>query len=487
SAPGADLVLLHSRFRPSDRAARMQAVLAPQGERAKIIVATQALEAGVDLTSTTLVTELAPWSSLVQRFGRCNRFGECSGAVVWVDSEAEDAKPYTAAELEFARQRLLGLTACGPADLAGLAPSPPARGQVLRRRDLLDLFDTESDLSGFDLDVSPYVREADDTDVRIFWRSLPDGDASGQAAAARDELCAAPIGVARQLLKRKPNAAWIWDGLEERWQSAKADDLYPGATLLFDAAAGGYSAELGLAAELEDPVLPLDAGEGAPPDAMAGDERSRYSVSLAKHTLHVQHEIGVVADALGADDLRALLHEVARWHDAGKAHASFAERTGSAGPLLAKFAHATGKQSRPHSYFRHELASALAYLAAQDWRDEASLAAYLIAAHHGKVRMRVRALPRERGPRDSRRFARGVWDGDPLPSIALADGELPACVLDLGVANVGDGAHGASWTTRAQRLLRELGPFRLAWLEALVRIADWRASAAEDEEGHDDL
>ena len=486
-APGADLVLLHSRFRPKDRAARMQAVLAPQGERAKIIIATQALEAGVDLTSATLVTELAPWSSLVQRFGRCNRFGECAGSVVWIDAGTENPEPYSAAELEFARQRLLLLNACGPADLAGLAPSPPARGQVLRRRDLLDLFDTESDLSGFDLDVSPYVREADDTDVRIFWRSLPDGDASGQAAAARDELCAAPIGVARQLLKRKPNAAWIWDGLEERWQSAKADDLYPGATLLFDAAAGGYSAELGLAAELEDPVLPLDAGEGAPPDAMAGDERSRYSVSLAKHTLHVQHEIGVVADALGADDLRALLHEVARWHDAGKAHASFAERTGSAGPLLAKFAHATGKQSRPHSYFRHELASALAYLAAQDWRDEASLAAYLIAAHHGKVRMRVRALPRERGPRDSRRFARGVWDGDPLPSIALADGELPACVLDLGVANVGDGAHGASWTTRAQRLLRELGPFRLAWLEALVRIADWRASAAEDEEGHDDL
>src|SRR6185437_9824077 len=67
-APGADLVLLHSRFRPKDRAARMQAVLAPQGERAKIIIATQALEAGVDLTSATLVTELAPWSSLVQRF-----------------------------------------------------------------------------------------------------------------------------------------------------------------------------------------------------------------------------------------------------------------------------------------------------------------------------------------------------------------------------------------------------------------------------------
>ena len=35
----------------------------------RIIVATQVVEAGVDISATTLVTELSPWSSLVQRFG----------------------------------------------------------------------------------------------------------------------------------------------------------------------------------------------------------------------------------------------------------------------------------------------------------------------------------------------------------------------------------------------------------------------------------
>jgi CRISPR-associated endonuclease/helicase Cas3 len=33
-----------------------------------------------------------------------------------------------------------------------------------------------------------------------------------------------------------------------------------------------------------------------------------------------------------------------------------------------------------------------------------------------------------------------------------------------------------SWTERSLGLLDEHGPFRLAYLEALVRIADWRGT-----------
>jgi CRISPR-associated endonuclease/helicase Cas3 len=44
---------------------------------------------------------------------------------------------------------------------------------------------------------------------------------------------------------------------------------------------------------------------------------------------------------------------------------------------------------------------------------------------------------------------------------------------------LGEGEQGPSWTERSLKLLDEHGPFCLAWLETLVRLADWRASAAE--------
>jgi CRISPR-associated endonuclease/helicase Cas3 len=132
--------------------------------------------------------------------------------------------------------------------------------------------------------------------------------------------------------------------------------------------------------------------------------------------------------------------------------------------------------------FRHELASALAWLALHRDDADADLIAYLIAAHHGKVRMSLRALPQETEAPDGRLFARGVWDGDRLPAVQFLDGETaPEVELKLDLMQLGDGPQGPSWTARTQGLLKAIGPFQLAWREALLRIADWRASRAEQE------
>lgn len=495
--------LIHSRFRAAERQALVRG-LKEAPDLGRIVVATQALEAGVDISSAVLFTEVASWSSLVQRFGRCNRYGEHpDGAdLFWIDLPDTAAAPYEEGDLAEARAKLAGLDGGGPADLASLPPSAPARGHVIRKRDLIDLFDTEPDLSGFDVDVSLYVRDAEDTDVRLFWRpvgqgqKIPDEDVS---APSRDELCPAPIGGAKDLLKRSEGRAWRWDTLAKRWTVVGKDDVYPGLTIWIDSEVGGYDRRLGFEPSSKVFVDSLES-DGEPPPGVPGDPDSltrKVRVSLSKHTDHVCREMQKLVSALdvGEDEGRLLI-EAATWHDWGKAHLAFVALTRDAlgdgvSPPLAKWPRAPKGQKLPEGarrYFRHELASSLGYLAHREWKEEASLVAYLIAAHHGKVRMRLRALPSERPPKDDRLFARGVHDGDLLPSTRLGDLDVPETFLDLDIMQLGDSERcGPSWSARTQRLLKQHGPFKLAWLEALLRIADWRASAAEDELTDDDV
>lgn len=496
TSDGLERLLVHSRFRKAERDGLMLRLRAAPPTKGRIVVATQALEAGVDVTSSVLMTEIAPWSSLVQRFGRCNRYGECGeeGAdLFWIDLRDEEAKPYEPSDFAEARKKLTTLSACGPADLAAIPPSAPPRGHVIRKRDLLDLFDTDPDLSGFDVDVSLYVRDADDTDVRLFWRPV-EGNAPPEdsPAPARDELCPAPIGGAKKLVERTKRA-WRWDALAKEWRGVKKDEIFPGLVIWVDAASGGYDPERGFdaSANAEVTAVPAPDAQEAGMDDDPDTYTSTVRVSLARHSAHVRDQAATLAKTLGLSKTeRDLIVEAALWHDLGKAHEAFAALTGGVLPPLAKWPKSQKGENRPKSprkFFRHELASALAYLANRGWAEDANLSAYLIAAHHGKVRMRLRALPKEPPPEGDRLFARGVWDGDMLPETRLDDIVVPATKLDLDLMHLGEGPCGPSWSARTQALLKKHGPFRLAWLEALVRIADWRASAAEEEAGHDDV
>ena len=168
-----------------------------------------------------------------------------------------------------------------------------------------------------------------------------------------------------------------------------------------------------------------------------------------------------------------------------------AERKGTLWAKSDRFRGPARRDGKP-SGFRHELASALLWLQGRGaGRGDGNLVAYLIAAHHGKVRLSLRALPGEEGPKPPRPadtlFARGVWDGDVLPaegSEALEiDGEtITPTALDLAYMRLGeDERRGASWLARTVGLrdAEAFGPFRLAFLETVLRAADWRASASE--------
>ena len=516
----AERLLLHARFRPAERSALERRIHEPSGATGRIVVATQAVEAGVDLDSRVLFTELAPWASLVQRFGRCNRAGRFDDALIrWIDIHEETgdlALPYTPETLAAARLQLHATPSASPADLP---PVTEARSptQVLRRRDLLELFNTDADLSGFDVDVSPYIRDTGTPQVQVFWRAMDDGDATTQPAPTREELCPASIAQVRAHLNKKlPSTrhratgrdkprAWRFDPLggenrEGAWSLVRnPEETRPGQTLMLDAADGGYDSTRGFLPGAKGPVS-LVTQTGADSDEGYGDDRLTHigrRITLPEHLADVAAAMTALAEALNLPpEQREALVPAARWHDVGKAHEAFQRGIGfdpdSPGAPWAKSDHGNRPDyhlvrvdgtREPRPGFRHELASALAWLEAGGPELDPALRdriAYLIAAHHGRVRLGLRALPQEQEPPDPETlFARGVWAGDRLPALEFDGERLGPVRLRLDLMRLGTGAQGPSWAERTRRVLDHHGPFRLAWEEALVRIADWRASRQE--------
>lgn len=494
-------LLLHARFRPSERRIIESALRETPGNNGRIIVATQAVEAGVDISSRTLFTELAPWTSLVQRFGRCNRSGEYDLANIrWIDimDEADESAPYEAEASTAARQILETLKSARLSDLPGIEEKLPVT-QVLRRKDFLELYNTDSDLSGFDIDISPYIRDTGIPQVQVFWRDF-ENKPEDQPKPGRNELCPVGITQIKKHLDSKEIRAWRWDGLAGAWKEQPDERVRPGMTLMLRCADGGYAPELGFVAKSKGFVEPIDKEFVIDKDEAYDSEPLTTLglwIPLTEHLQDVANSAKELCKNIGIEkETEDLIVTAGLWHDVGKAHPAFqhalTEKT--AAPTNSVFwaksestskerlqygVPAEGKlQKRPH--FRHELASALAWLEHKQEHPHSDLIAYLIAAHHGKVRLGLRALPNENEPDDDRLFARGIWDGDRLPEVRLNGEVVPETILKLELMRLGESEiQGKSWATRTRRLLSEYGPFKLAWLETLVRLADWRASDME--------
>lgn len=488
--PTPNLLLVHSRFRPAERRQLNVQLTTPLPE-GRIIVATQVVEAGVDISAQTLFTELAPWASIVQRIGRCNRTGDNDpGRVFWIDLADKDMLPYSVADVVFARELLQKLEG------ASVAPQaldefkskekivfPFEHKHVLRRRDLLDLFDTTPDLSGNDIDIQRFVRSDDDSmDVKVFWRRWTnDDERKTQDAPDREELCNVPIGKFRDFLKGNKQASYVWDHLDEAWVLLEPRALRPGLVVLLPADAGGYS-ELGWDDGATQAVEPVPYTVHTLEESTTSDTLSAlaHPLTIAQHTQHVCDEIALLGELPFLGTMAEQLQLAARWHDVGKAHEAFQTGMRGSNPDLpsdqiwAKSGR-RGRLRHGRDGFRHELASALVAMEQQF----PFVVAYLVAAHHGKVRLAIRSLPNEEPPKDDphRLFALGVHDGDALPAVDLGGTTSPAVTLSLSSMQLGDER---SWIRQAIQLLNALGPFKLAYLESLLRAADMRASQKED-------
>ena len=519
-----ELYLLHGRFRPTDRRRLAQAALdtvSIASGPGRIVVSTQVVEAGIDISAATLLTEIAPWPSIVQRAGRCNRDGKAVGAVLaWFTGDPKETRPYELKEVAAAQEVLESMegeevtaTMLGETTVAASLVSQP----VLRRTDLLSLFDTAPDISGSDVDVAPFIRADDERDVFLAWRDL-DGVPPADTKLFADELCKIPLQQKETRKFFENHDIWRFDplaggsdlprGRQHEWVRVRSDSIRPGEMLLVTCAAGGYDPELGWAPRAAAPVrtvMTSEESDSGPDDSqqVIGAETSSRAgewVTLYRHLEETEVAVRELTKVLAPTGLSPAQMEAAavagRLHDIGKAHPVF---QGSLLGVVSDSEHkeliaggpwaksGTDKVLRHARHaFRHELVSALALLGDADVAlrgvEESNLVLYLIASHHGRVRLGIRSVP----DFDGDRYVLGVGDGDEFPRVDVPGGETPPLLLSLDPVRMGRAPDGSpSWSERALCLLEELGPFRLGFLEALVRLADWRASAIHDNPSRD--
>ncbi len=488
---GIEVVLLHSRFRPADRARAVEK-LGRIPQEGQIVVSTQVIEAGIDLSAHRLITDAAPWSSLVQRFGRVNRYGEMENSWIWwvdlpLSSKTLKAKrpqdvwaPYDSTDVERAMELAAAVETAAPAELPQASGAAPWH-HVLRRADLLDLFDTSPDLALNEIDISRFVRSGEERDCYIAWREW-EGDAPADDMPRIEdiELCPAPIGEAREFAKK--TIVFVWNFLARAWQQVEPDRWYPGMVAVVRCDRGGYTSEEGWSPGVKQKVTAVH-GESADPEAAFGGDRKSWVSYQQTLRDHIEMVVGAMKELvdgmpnLGLKEFREELTLAAAKHDWGKAHDIMQQTLHNSDTwteLLAK--QERGKAGRAHKrkHFRHELGSALAMIESGD----SELATYLVAAHHGRVRVTLRSMPNEYDE-GRRRTARGIRDGDRLPACELtASLSVPEVTLNLEPMELGAGERdAASWTERVIRLRDRLGPFKLAYLEMLLRVADEQASA----------
>ncbi len=504
----AAVFVLHSRFRPLDRKRKMdQLIEADEALRSNskkndmypygvIVVATQVVEAGIDVSAQTMITELAPWPSMVQRFGRLNRAGEeVAAQAIWVD--VKEPAPYTAEDLKTSRERIKPLEDVGPASLSEIElPAQEKQAFVIRQHDFLSLYSTDKDLAGGFTDISEYIRDSQERDVYIGWREFKKNPNAlpQQGELDTHELCAVPIGEAEDF-RSKGHLLWEWNDETSLWERRSAQDLVPGMTLLCAASSGGYSYDLGWTGLEQDRPQGAEAPKRPENNSNKSDDSSlSYWCELDRHLADVEMAIGEICQSLSIEaSLAETLALAARWHDIGKALPAWQEAVKGAverakgeyrAGIWAKFPAKTGT-FRPG--LRHEEASALyaAQLFQQGLPGWNELAVYLIACHHGKVRTTLGkyAVKSLRKVEQRTLYLPGFIDERTEISCDLLDfcgsGEYDPAAGRMQVA-------GRSWAALVAGLLgsedndngsaRALGPFRLAFLEALIVAADGRAS-----------
>ncbi len=248
----------------------------------------------------------------------------------------------------------------------------------------------------------------------------------------------------------------------------------PGAEKEDEPRATSYFALVGRSRVQED-----EGGDGTTEDDGASASLTGTEVTLTAHMKGVAEWAREFGDHCGLPS--AIVRDVelaGRWHDAGKVdrrfqrmlHGGSEYRASVATEPLAKSAIVAADRAARIRAFersgyprgaRHELAS-IALLEAHSSllaaAGDRELVLHLVASHHGWCRP----------------FAPVVPDPEPVPLVLDVGDGVPPVSSDHGLARLDSGI-----ADRFFRLTTRYGWFGLAWLEAILRLADHRRSEEE--------
>lgn len=495
------IVLLHSHFRRPDKDKKIKRAMELNNQnKSSIIISTQVIEAGMDISCELMYTEVAPLSSLIQRFGRCNRSGEYGDGKIIIfehgkifNDKKEIKSPYDDEDIknsikilnEFDNQQLTP-EIIDTLNKKNIVPHNPAT--FLRDSDIIELFDTSPDISGQDMDISIFVRDSTSSNVFVFWRELKNKDLKVQPLADADELCQASITD----IKNSKFTLFRYNFLEGNWEPIKnKNTIIPGTILLIDSNSGGYTIEKGYDNDFKGHVEEIKGEKHSKSsDSYSADENSIQNyMTLNLHTQQVVEKCNYILAQINSRKLvfdKNIIDNIiggAQWHDAGKSHDAFQAKiikNENENEIYAKAPDNKWRREMParydpdlklRKYFRHELVSGL--LALQN--GESNEVAYLAAAHHGKVRLSISSIAGEYIPGNNRIFAKGVWDKDIIKPFNLNGIDINQTELDMSLMQIGS-VDKESWIHMVISLYKKYGIFRLAYMETIVRAADQRAS-----------
>ncbi len=511
------------------------------------LVCTSAGEVGVNISADHLICDLSPFDSMVQRFGRVNRFGDRDDTQIHIFHPAE--ADFKDDELDRRRQKTLALLKKLDGD-----GSPKAIGELMKAEDCQAAFTPPPTILPatdilFDAwalttikgklpgrpPVAPYLHGVSNEppETRVAWREEvgvitgdllkqnPPGDLledyplkPHEWLRDRSDRVHKRLSKLAERLSEKSGLVPVWlladDGSVEvltleKLASGKKERI-ENCTVLLPPAAGGLKdgmlngdsesagdedvADRWPGTDRPQPRIRVRDGDPQPVDKIKemrliltidtdprdeeeleedeaagrrywhwyelptgadndGSERDTGAVLWEVHTDDVvRNAIRIVNCLPLCEKLREAIVLGARFHDLGKRRPLFQTNIGNPGcvPLLAK----SGKKTQRYTAnknFRHEFASLLDIQKEQEFRgltDEMQdLVLHLVAAHHGYGRPH-------------------------FPTEQAYDPEG----TDAENSNVA-----AQVPQRFAKLQRQYGRWGLAYLESLLRAADYAASA----------